>query len=327
MIRRRVKRLLLIGNSVILFLYISSLNFLFPPLYPDEFKYYPNYCDFSIEDQITSSRRDVLLLSADKFSPGLELAIMSLRSTGSQCRIVILSSEEIKISNQTKLLFDRLDVEIYDNCTNKNTSRENVPHMIRYEFEREWIRQNINDTDRIFHTDAFDVYFQRDPFTNLFVQDKLRFVIEPHYFRSCGWNQGWYKDCYGGEKLERVMNNFIVCSGSIIGDAKVYLKLLDLMIESEEWKRCWRSSFDQPILNHLIWENKLADNKIAYDFTACNGGFLTYQWCIIDYETRLNEKQEIITMINTTPAYVHQYNRNKEITKIIFHKCGKNRSK
>ena len=321
MIRRRVKRLFLIGNCVILFLYIKLLNVVSSSLYSGDFKDYPNICNFSIEDQITSSRRDVLLLSADSFSPGLELAIKSLRSTGSQCRIVILSSKTIRFPLKTKLLFDQLDVEVFDNCTNTNASRTYVPHMLRYEFEREWIQQRINFLDRIFHADAFDVYFQKDPFTNSLAQGGIKFVVEPHFFRSCGWNLNWFKTCYGEEKLNRVLNKFIVCSGSIIGDAKAYLKLLDLMIESQEWKTCWNPSFDQPILNYLIWENKLIEKDIEYDFTACNGGFLTYQWCILDYETRINERQEIITMINTTPSFVHQYNRNKELTDIIFYKC------
>lgn len=282
---------------------------------------YPNVCNFTRNLYRGSTKRDALLLSVDKFHPGLELAVRSLRSTGSQCRIIILAARQIQITPYIKRLFKELDVEIYDNCINKNPSRNYVPHMLRYEFELQWIEQNIDKLDRVFHADAFDVYFQKDPFGPEIYKDKLMFVLEPHAFRSCGWNLAWMKRCYGDDVTQRFRDKYIICSGSIIGGAKPYLSFLKLMINTQEWETCWEPSLDQPIVNFLVYDKVLDENNIKYDITGCNGNFLTMQWCLIKDTIPMNQNKQVTSMVGTVPAFLHQYNRNKPLETQLRQRC------
>ncbi|EAX87278.1 hypothetical protein TVAG_347090 [Trichomonas vaginalis G3] len=282
---------------------------------------YPNTCNFSSNLYRGSTKRDVILFSADKFHPGLELAVRSLRSTGSQCRVIILAAKKIQINSKIQALFNELDVEIKDDCLNLHPERNYVPHMLRYEFEQQWLSENLDRVDRVFHADAFDVYFQKDPFGPEISTDRLLFVVEPHAFRSCGWNLNWMKTCYGETMMNKMRNRYIICSGSIIGGVKPYLQLLDLMISQDEWTSCWKPSYDQPILNYLVWENILDEQNIKYDLTGCNGNYLTMQWCLPTDSIRLNKQVQIMSEIGTVPAFFHQYNRNKPLESFLREKC------
>ena len=187
---------------------------LFPVLKPKKLvnhSLYSKFCDISDPQYSGSSRRDVILFSADSFHPGLELAVKTLRSAGSLCRVVILSSKPLKIPSKARKVFEQLDIEVRDNCSNNNRTREYVPHMLRFELEYQWLVENKNDVSRVFHSDAFDVMFQKDPFGPEITEDKVLFVLEPHVFRSCGWNLAWMKQCYGEKVMGSLMNNFIIC--------------------------------------------------------------------------------------------------------------------
>ena len=283
---------------------------------------YQNYCKLSPPSYSSSNKRDVVLFSADSFHPGLELAIKTLRSSGCLCRIILLSSKKISIPHRSRKIFNELDVEIKDDCKNPDPSREYIPHMLRFELELNWLLENEKDIDRVFHSDAFDVMFQKDPFGSEITTKELLFILEPHCFRSCGWNLAWMKQCYGEEIMRDMMTNFIICSGSIIGGIKPYIKLLKLMINQKEWKSCWGSSLDQPILNYLVWSGKVKDSGINFDFTGCNGNYLTMQWCLLNQVVYLDQENHILSEENTIPAFVHQYNRNKTLLEFLYQKCN-----
>ena len=283
---------------------------------------YPNLCHFQKRVYRGSTKRDVLIFSADSFNNGLELAVKSLRSAGSKCRVVLLSAKPLRLPNRITKLFKTLDVEVFDNCVNRDPSRTYVPHMLRFELEKQWIEENADSIDRVFHADAFDVYFQKDPFGPDIKNDKLLFILEPHAFRSCGWNLAWMTECYGDRITQTLTKRFIICSGSIIGGKEPYLKLLDLMISQKEWSTCWQSSKDQPILNYLVWSGKVKEAGIEYELTGCNGNYLTMQWCLVNQEIPTDQYGRITSMIGSVPAFVHQYNRNKTLQTRLHRKCG-----
>ena len=193
--------------------------------------------------------------------------------------------------------------------------------MIRFEYEMQWLENHIEEVDRIFHADAFDVLFQKDPFSPEIKTNKLLFIVEPHCFRSCGWNLAWFNRCYNWSTLLEIRNHYIICSGSIIGGARSYLKLLQLMISQEEWSDCYDTSLDQPILNYLIWLGIARDHGIEYDFTGCDGNFMTMQWCQMDGSIPINKKRQIQSLEGNVPAFVHQYNRIENLTRDFYQYC------
>lgn len=275
-------------------------------------------CVFNISEHPGSSTRDVVFLYATSSSPGLLLSIKSLRTTQSRCRIILLWGSS-KISKQEAQFFSHFNVEVIPNCYNFN--RGYVPHMIRYEYEAKWLEEHVDEVDRVFHTDAFDVFFQGDPFARHVRFDRLTFVVEPHCFRSCGWNLAWMQRCYP-EAGSKFNHNFILCSGSISGSSTEYLKLVKLMMAQNEWTKCWEASLDQPILNYLVWTGEVTKAGINYSLTGCDGGFLTVQWCVTEENVKFNEHNQITSDDGSVPSYIHQYNRIPAFQKQLFQICN-----
>ena len=268
---------------------------------------------------IKSSYKDVVFLYASKYGPGLELAIKSLRSTGSICRIILFIPKNIKLTRYQERIFNSLRIELeYVQDTKK---RADIPHMIRYEYEYQWLLSHQTEVERIFHTDSFDVFFQGDPFSTHISKDKLTFVVEPHCIRSCGWNTNWLAKCYVEPTLWNMRHHYIICSGSIAGSASDYIKLLELMTKSDEWSRCWDRSLDQPILNVLVWMGNVTRAGIKYSFTGCDEGFFTAQWCALEKTINYNEYGQIISLKGTVPSYIHQYNRIDNLTQKLYQIC------
>ena len=277
-------------------------------------------CNFnSSTPKISSSLRDVVFFYATTVGPGLELAVRSLRSTGSNCRIILFYPETKNINKLSLRMFRILKVEVVRVKDKKG--RQDVPHMIRYEYEHEWLLRHLPEVDRIFHTDSFDVFFQGDPFSSQISKDELTFVVEPHCIRSCGWNTAWLAKCYVEPTLHNMRHHYIICSGSIAGGVKMYIKLLELMINSPEWTRCWDRSLDQPILNVLVWMGNVSAAGIKYTYTGCDGGFFTVQWCALEKEILHNEHGQVISLKGVVPSYIHQYNRIDNFTKELYKKC------
>ena len=215
---------------------------------------------------------------------------------------------------------EHFDVELIRDCYEKG-NRPFVPHMIRYEFEAEWLKDHMNDVDRVLHTDSFDVFFQGDPFAQHVSNESLLFVVEPHCFRSCGWNIEWLTRCYP-QAFASMSHRFIICSGSIAGSAAEYLKLLRLMMGTDEWVRCWDRSLDQQILNYLVWRGMVKGAGINYSLTSCDGGFLTVQWCAIEDHLKRNEFNQVTSIAGSVPSYIHQYDRFPAFQSSLFAMCG-----
>jgi len=279
------------------------------------------YCNYnSSTNYIKSSKRDVILLYATSFAAGLELSIKSIRSTGSKCRVILLVPKKFPLTRFQQRMLEVLNIEIVLGCDEKK-NRPFVPHMIRFEYELEWLEQHINEVDRVFHTDSFDVFFQGDPFSNHILNDDLTFVVEPHVIRSCGWNTDWLRRCYNDTIMTQMRHQYIICSGSIAGGTVPYIKLLKLMISTQEWDKCWGKSMDQPILNVLVWLGAVDQAGIKYHFAGCDSGFYTVQWCVLERNVLYNNHGQIHSLMNTVPSYIHQYNRLVDLTDYFFKRC------
>lgn len=278
-------------------------------------------CNWNSSTYVGGTKRDVVFLFATAFGRGLSLCVKSLRSTGSRCRIILFVPKSIFIPQKEidAITMYNVEIEYIDLHTRNN---KQVPHMDRYEHELAWLQANYKSVDRVLHTDAFDVFFQGDPFADSLTNDTIMLALEPHQFRSCGWNLAWMRDCYGSLILSQMSHRFILCSGSIGGSAYDYIKLLKLMTTQKEWLSCWESSMDQPILNYLVWNGLLEQNNIRYKLTGCNEGFFTMQWCVKMREVRYNNHGQIISLENTVPFYIHQYNRFPELQQKLFEQCG-----
>ena len=281
----------------------------------------PRLCKSNHITIVNSTSNDVIFLFASRLNSGLELTLKSLKSTMCKAKIIIFTNKHFKINNKFKKVCNNMDILI-EFC-NEYDGTDGIPHMLRFKCEYEWLKHNQNNTDRVLHTDAFDIFFQKDPFDpEIIHHDDISFVVEPHFIHSCGWNLKWFQECYGEEVYNNYSSNFIVCSGTIAGNSNQYFKLLELMLAQKEWKSCYGESKDQPILNYLIWSGKVDEKEVKYHFSGCDGGFATLKWCLINSEIKFNEYGQVILPSNNVPAYLHQYDRIPELSKYLYNACG-----
>lgn len=213
-----------------------------------------------------------------------------------------------------------MNIEVVKKCTHK-INKDFAPHMSRYNCELDWLEENGDQLDRVLHTDAYDVFFQADPFDKLITKDDLIFVVEPHFIRGCGWNLEWFTSCFGKDVTEEFRDNFIICSGTIAGSVHHYIKLIRLMINQTQWETCYGPSKDQPIMNYVVWSGLADAAGIKYRLTGCDGGFMTIQWCVINFEVKYNKLGQILSPSNEVPFYLHQYPRISDLTSYLFDSC------
>jgi hypothetical protein len=290
-----------------------------PLLPPPNHSHRSGICNYNHSEPTGSSDRDVVFFYASRSGSGLRLSIKSLRSAGSLCRIILFAPSSFVPSSRDWDFFKEFSVDLVREEI--DVGRSSIPHMIRYHYELQWLERHLGLIDRVLHSDAFDVFFQGDPFTSHILRTALTFVVEPHCIRSCGWNLAWIKRCYGEQGMEEMGHKFIICSGSIGGPAEDYTKLLKLMLERPEWTKCWGTSLDQPILNYLVWTGKVREAGIRYRLTGCDDGFFTMQWCVLEANVLRNEENQVVSLEGTVPSYVHQYNRNDKFSKELMKSC------
>lgn len=281
-----------------------------------------------------SPSRDAILLFATRYNAGLDLALKSLKATQSRAQVILFTNErEFYANDDAKKFMNSMNIKIITDCkedpnvTRVRGTNSAVPHMLRFKCERDWIKENINNIDRVLHSDAYDIFFQNDPFQpyedhDLIGYDKLTFVVEPHFIRGCGWNLAWFTHCYGPETTRKFEDNFIICSGTIAGSASDYLKLVEMMISQEEWKTCYSPSHDQPILNYLLWSKKIEEAGIKYTLAGCDGGFATLQWCTLNMKVDYDEYGQVVLPSKVVPSYIHQYPRIPGLSDHLFEACG-----
>ena len=263
--------------------------------------------------------RDVVFMYGDRVGRGLLLAIKSLRVNRCQARLVQFTGDRRPVFPAGFVEDCRVEVmRDYGNPYDKPL----VPHMVRFNFEAQWLRNHTGEVDRVLHTDSFDVVFQGDPFAGLIPSASLLFALEPHAIRSCGWNLAWFTEVYGEEVKNRFQMDLIICSGTISGSAQMYLKLVELMVGQREWEEHYGPSNDQPILNYLVWSGRVEEEGIAYGFAGCDSGFMTVQWCVINHTPLYDTDDNILSPVGEVPVYVHQYTRIKSLEKLLYSKYG-----
>jgi hypothetical protein len=233
------------------------------------------------------------------------ITLRSLRSCDSLCRIIIFSDPDTEIPFSYYSAFQDVGVEwaMLDPFSGRH---DRIPHMIRFECERQWLQIHACDLDRVFHCDLFDSFFQVSPFSWI-PCEALVFVKEPVKFYECRWNNAWLHSCYGKE-AEQILQKPVVNSGSIGGGANEYLAFLSVLTTSPDWTQCQFPSADQPILNWLLWNGKFQEHGIKYEFMDCQSGVFTCQYCSRMGYGFANDGM-IVGSDSRPLKYLHQYNR------------------
>jgi hypothetical protein len=246
----------------------------------------------------------------------LELLVRSLRSVGCLARIIVLVPRGLILSSNLSLC----GVEAVEIGSISSRALRS-PHKIRWEWYFRFFANRIDEFDRVFHTDAFDAFFQADPFTVSISSNVLYLLSESRYIGLCPVNSQWVLKCVGQTGLELVKGNSVLCSGSVLGSAVLFQRLAAAMVNHSGWDDCWQKAHDQGVFNYLVYAD--LSSKIPIKILGCESGYLTMGYCSSFQIRFFDSKKRVVTPLLRKPSiYIHQYNRYSEVDREFQRKCG-----
>lgn len=183
-----------------------------------------------------------------------------------------------------------------------------------YEFLKDKIYDNV------LCCDSRDIYFQSNPFHYKFKKD-INFFLEDFVIKNCPYNSNWLLKCYGKKEYDKIKNEIILCSGTVIGKKEKMLEYFNLMnkhIEKYKYKKSFKylitlrrdpegRGCDQAHANYIV------NNKLINDMslnTNANGPIAT-----VFYLKNFNfdKNFDLINSQHEPYSIVHQYDKKWDI--------------
>jgi hypothetical protein len=184
-----------------------------------------------------------------------------------------------------------------------------------------WLTKHSAEVDRLFYFDAFDVFFQRDPFEHLVEPGTMTFIGEGVLIREQWGNRKQIRNCLGQYAIEAVEDNTVVCSGTVAGSVDMFIKYLELLLSNiTRWNVC---SVDQPQLNWLLWSGEMERAGIRFRIEGCNGTVNSMVYCEkvkLEFEGGFFDISDNPERVNN--AVVHHYKGWDWATKNFYERCG-----
>ena len=93
--------------------------------------------------------------------------------------------------------------------------------------------------NKILCCDSRDIYFQSDPFKFSY-KGSINFFLEDEKIKNCPFNSNWLIKTHGKQVFEKIKNNIILCSGTVLATNKSMIEYLELMknlIEKKKYKK------------------------------------------------------------------------------------------
>jgi hypothetical protein len=272
-------------------------------------------CDIAPVISPWSTPRDLILTATTSRVGRLELLVRSLRSVGSIARIVVLVPRGLNIPDS----LIGCGVEMVEMGTVSSRALRS-PHKMRWEWYYRFLSEHSTEFDRIFHTDAFDAFFQGDPFAQSVLPTSLYLLGEGRYIGSCPVNSQWILKCAGAAGLTAVKRRQVLCSGSVFGSAELFLGFVNAMVNRSGWDDCWQKGHDQGVINHMVYTELFG--KFTLQIWGCESGYLTMGSCS-QVGFHFDSKKRVVTSLMRKPCiYIHQYNRYSAVDSEFQRKCG-----
>lgn len=200
-------------------------------------------------------------------------------------------------------------------------AKEKLAHAVFHLFYRrhllylQFLRTNAAKYDRVFLTDARDVFFQADPFAwdpppgvHLFLEEATNRI------GTCLYHANWLKSQFGPDVFDQMRAETVSCAGTVFGDIHGILKYLAAMVSLTMSARSLRETTgDQGIHNYLLYQKPLPE-IIVHDNR--HGPLMTVG-AMKPEAIRVNAQGWVINDDGQMPAVLHQYDRHPEIEKAL----------
>ncbi|MBR1804951.1 MAG: hypothetical protein IJ774_01045 [Selenomonadaceae bacterium] len=198
-----------------------------------------------------------------------------------------------------------------------------IPNNTRWKIISDFLDRHGNDYETVFVTDTRDVIFQGDIFAAFDdCKNWLGFATELDDLRGTRTNSrinyNWLADCFGKAEVDKLADQKIICSGTIIGsvrEMKIFCRELWNVLQHKTADIDDRSAthiFDQAATNWLVYNGRLpVENIFAI---GVDGGEIFTNALIGDANIRGNL---ILRGDGGVPEVVHQYDRSDEMIRLV----------
>ena len=189
----------------------------------------------------------------------------------------------------------------------------------RWKLYADFLNDNPNKYNLVFTADIKDVLFQQDVFK--FYDSKKPFLgiaIEDGLLTE-EVNKNWIIKAYGNKLYKTIENERIICVGTIWGTPDKFKEFSYIMWKNlnSEWSLV-NKVVEQAVGNYLIYHEKLFNNSIIKSDNK-NGPVMTIGLTKVE-NLKLDSNNNILNEELKVAAVVHQYNRQKDILKILINK-------
>jgi hypothetical protein len=269
-----------------------------------------------------STPRDLIVTSIFQRHPNVALTLLSIRSTGCMARVLLMAEAEHPFDAPFLRLCSDLDVQVafFDYTPGFHTD------IYRSEWLLGWLSPRVSEFDRVFYIDAFDAFFQMDPFEHLVVKGMMTFVTEGVTIGNQPGNFEMIETCFGKPVAVALSDRELICSGSLAGDPISYVKYLKILTENlTRWHSC---ETDQQQINVLVWSGELEKVGVGFRTEGCNGTVNSMYYCPrykIDIGGGFFDLSENSMFVNN--AVMHHYKGWPSVVKNYYERCGMKRPK
>jgi hypothetical protein len=267
--------------------------------------------------RVFSTSRDLLVTSVYRVHPHLAVNLLSIRSTGCAARVLVMAERghrfEPAFLRHCRLL--AVEVAYFRASGRRHTD------FFRAVWLLEWLTAHAAEVDRVFYFDAFDAFFQRDPFEHIVAPGRMTFIEEGIPIGRQAGNRRQIAACLGQHAIAAVAEKSVICSGTVAGETDAFLRYLRLLLaNATRWEAC---TVDQPQINWIVWSGEIERAGIPFRIEGCNGTVNSMVYCKrirLPFDGDAFDISDNPEVLNN--AVVHHYKAWRWATKNFYNRCG-----
>jgi hypothetical protein len=185
---------------------------------------------------------------------------------------------------------------------------------LRHLLYLQFLRAHRQDYDRVFLTDARDVYFQADPFS-WNPPAGVHVFLEVTPFEDSEMNLRWIARPFGTAAAAKMKGKTISCAGTVFGDMPGILQYLETMVTLSMGARSQKEvTGDQGIHNYLVHQQPFPGITIHDNRT---GPVLTIGAARLE-TIRFNAEGWVVDDTGAVAPVLHQYDRHSAVEKALL---------
>jgi hypothetical protein len=262
-----------------------------------------------------STSRDIIWTFIKGKDMWYDTNLMSIRSSGCRARIILVTDSKHRWNPHFSKVVQMTNTEVF---TDELISYVHTDHL-RLTWLQRWLTAHASEIDRVFAMDAFDVFFDSDPFQLFRPEDKdsMIFVEECEFIGNQRHNTIWCRTCWGEKTFQDIKEKRILNSGTVFGGIGAFIRYLNVVLNLADWKVC---IWDQPRIAWLVYCGGLKKEGIKFRTLNHTGEVISLTVCPRHIK-QIDGVGRVVHPDHSVPLIVHQWNRKAMMTELFFQRC------